>query len=179
MKRVVLLLPLAIFLILVGFFALGLRTDPSRLPSPLIGGPAPPFELPNLTQPEQRITAADLAGKVSLLNVWATWCTACMQEHPVLMKIAEDGEVALYGLDYKDKREEALAWLGKLGDPYLGSAFDEDGRVGIDWGVYGTPETFLIDKAGTVRYKHIGPLSWEDWNQTLLPLVRELQAEKG
>lgn len=166
-------------MILVVFFAFGLRTDPTRLPSPLIGKSAPTFELPNLTQPEQRITTADLAGKVTLLNVWATWCTACMQEHPVLMKIAESGDVALYGLDYKDTRDDALAWLGKLGDPYLGSAFDEDGRVGIDWGVYGTPETFVIDKTGTVRYKHIGPLSWEEWNQTLLPLVQALKAEKG
>jgi cytochrome c biogenesis protein CcmG/thiol:disulfide interchange protein DsbE len=179
MKRAVFLLPLGVFFILIVFFAFGLRTDPTRLPSPLIGRPAPLFDLPSLIQPERRITTADLAGKMSLLNVWATWCTACMHEHPVLMKIAESGEVALYGLDYKDRREDALAWLAKFGDPYLGSAFDEDGRVGIDWGVYGTPETFLIDKTGTVRYKHIGPLSWEDWTQTLRPLVRQLKAEKA
>ena len=179
MKKLLFLLPLSVFVLLVGFFAAGLQYDPSRVPSPLIGKSAPEFSLPRLESADQTIGTSDLRGKVALLNVWATWCAACRDEHPVLMRIARGGEVPIYGLDYKDKRQDALVWLARLGDPYSASAFDEAGRVGIDWGVYGTPETFLLDRNGIVRYKHIGPLTWNVWERTLLPMIRELKSERG
>ncbi len=166
--------PLAIFLVLIGFFAVGLRLNPREVPSPLIGKPAPNFLLPQLHAEQSTIAPTDMHGKVWLLNVWASWCTSCRQEHQVLLDLAKRGNVPIIGLDYKDDRAAGLEWLREQGDPYLLSASDRDGRVGIDFGVYGVPETFLIDKNGTIRYKHIGPLTPQALDEKILPLVKEL-----
>lgn len=173
------LAPLAIFLALTVLLYRGLGIDPRRVPSPLIGEAVPAFSLETLKDPSATFSEADLKGQVSLLNVWATWCGACRAEHPVLVQLAESGAVPIYGLNYKDQRSEALRWLQQLGDPYIANAFDADGRVGIDWGVYGAPETFVIDKQGTIRHKHIGPLTQEVLLQEILPLVDQLRAEEG
>ena len=170
------LIPLAIFLVLVAFLAVGLKLDPREVPSPLIDKPAPPFQLSRLDDPARSVRLEDLRGQVWLLNVWASWCVACLQEHPVLVEFSRSGSVPIYGLNYKDKPDAAAAWLGKHGNPYTMSIVDADGRVGIDYGVYGVPETFLIDKQGVIRYKHIGPVTPEVLNDTILPLVRKLQA---
>lgn len=173
MKRY--LLPLLVFVLLAGFLAVGLKRDPREVPSPLIDKPAPTFSLPVLDAPDQRVAAADLRGQVWLLNVWASWCVACRQEHPLLVELAKTGQVKMYGLNYKDKREDAMAWLDKLGNPYIQSASDTEGLVGIDFGVYGVPETFVIDKQGVIRHKHIGPVTAEALRDTLLPLVAKLE----
>lgn len=172
MKRY--LLPLIVFAVLVGFLAVGLKLDPREVPSPLIDKPAPAFSLPRLDDPQQQLALADLKGKVWLLNVWASWCVACRIEHPVLVDLAKSGAVPVYGLNYKDQRADALAWLAKHGDPYRVSLSDSKGLVGIDFGVYGVPETFVIDKTGTIRFKHIGPVTPEVLRDTILPLVRKL-----
>lgn len=169
------LIPLGLFIILVVFLAIGLNRDPSVVPSPLIGKPAPAFTAPRLHAPEQQFAAKDMLGKVWLLNVWASWCVACRQEHPVLMEFAKTKTLPVIGLDYKDQAADGLKWLARFGDPYDLSVSDRDGRIGIDFGVYGVPETFLIDKAGMIRYKHIGPVSEESLRDKILPLVRELQ----
>lgn len=166
------LLPLLVFAALIAFFVIGLERDPSRVPSPLIGRPAPEFELPSLTDPERTVSLADMKGQVTLLNVWATWCVGCRQEHALLLEIAKSGEAPLIGLDWKDDREAALAWLENLGNPYSAVAFDETGRVAIDWGVYGAPETFLVDADGIVLYKHLSPLTPEVWAHEFLPRIR-------
>ncbi|MCK9283259.1 MAG: DsbE family thiol:disulfide interchange protein [Rhodocyclaceae bacterium] len=166
------LFPLVAFLILIGFFAAGLRLNPREVPSPLIGKPAPAFRLTQLHNPGASISPEDMKGKVWLLNVWASWCVSCRQEHPVLLQYSQT--LPIVGLDYKDERAAGIAWLKDLGDPYLMSAFDSDGRVGIDYGVYGVPETFVIDKQGVVRYKHIGPLTPTALEKNILPLVKEL-----
>ncbi|CAG0951071.1 Thiol:disulfide interchange protein DsbE [Burkholderiales bacterium] len=168
-------LPLAIFAVLVGFLFVGLFRDPREVPSPLIDKAAPAFALPVLHQPERKVAGADYLGQVWLLNVWASWCVACRVEHPVLVELAKSKVVPIVGLNYKDKPDEGIAWLAQHGDPYTLSVVDGDGRVGIDWGVYGVPETFVVDKAGMIRYKHIGPVSPEALQQTILPLVRRLQ----
>ena len=168
-------IPLAIFVILLAFLWAGLWRDPREVPSPLIGKPAPPFALVELHEPSRTLTNADLKGKVWLLNVWASWCVSCREEHPVLMRLAASKVVPVYGLDYKDDPGAGRAWLAQNGDPYVASIVDRDGRVGIDYGVYGVPETFLVDKQGVVRYKQIGPLSVESLQQKILPLVRELE----
>ncbi len=173
MKRY--LLPLLVFVVMAGFLAIGLKLDPREVPSPLIGKPAPAFDLPQLATPDQRLAAKDLRGQVWLLNVWASWCVACRQEHPLLVELSKSGKVKLYGLNYKDKREDALRWLANFGDPYLKSISDTDGLVGIDYGVYGVPETFVIDKQGVVRYKQIGPVTAEALRDTLMPLVAKLE----
>lgn len=172
------LLPLFAFLALAGLLYKGLSLDPKKVPSPLIGKPAPAFTLPLLETPEKQLTENDLSNQVSLLNVWATWCGACRQEHPVVMQLAKTG-VPIYGLNYKDKRPDARRWLQRFGNPYRANAFDEDGRVGIDWGVYGAPETFIIDKQGMIRHKHIGPLTTEVVEREILPLIRQLQEADG
>jgi cytochrome c biogenesis protein CcmG/thiol:disulfide interchange protein DsbE len=169
------LIPLGLFIILVVFLAIGLTRDPSEVPSPLIGKPAPAFTAPRLHTPEQQFAAKDMLGKVWLLNVWASWCVACRQEHPVLMEFAKTRTLPVIGLDYKDQAADGLKWLARFGDPYDLSVTDRDGRIGIDFGVYGVPETFLIDKAGMIRYKHIGPVSEESLRDKILPLARELQ----
>ncbi len=170
------LAPLAVFAILVAFLYRGLSIDPKLVPSPLIGKPAPAFTLTRLKDPAQTISQADLAGKVTLLNIWATWCVSCRAEHEVLVELAKTGQVDIYGLNYKDDRTQAQRWLQQLGDPYIANAFDADGRVGIDWGVYGAPETFVIDRAGIIRHKHIGPLTTEIVNEEILPLVNRLKS---
>ena len=168
------LLPLALFVGLVIFLAIGLRRDPHEVPSPLINKPAPAFQLPQLHEQAKTFSPQEMRGKVWLLNVWASWCISCREEHPVLLALARSGEVPLYGLNYKDQRNDAIAWLDELGNPYLLSAADLDGRVGIDYGVYGAPETYLIDRAGVIRFKHIGPLTPAVLQNQLLPLVRNL-----
>ncbi len=173
MKRY--LLPLLVFVVMAAFLAIGLKLDPREVPSPLIGKPAPAFDLPQLATPDQRLAAKDLRGQVWLLNVWASWCVACRQEHPLLVELSKSGQVKLYGLNYKDKREDALRWLANFGDPYLKSISDTDGLVGIDYGVYGVPETFVIDKQGVIRHKQIGPVTAESLRDTLLPLVAKLE----
>lgn len=175
MKRA--LLPLAIFVVLVGFLAVGLNRDPREVPSPLIGKPAPAFSLPQLAQPAQSLSPQELRGQVWLLNVWASWCVACRSEHPLLVDLSKQGVVPLYGLNYKDKREDALAWLQRLGDPYKVSLSDTAGLVGIDYGVYGVPETFVIDKRGVIRHKQIGPVTEQALRDTILPLVEKLRKE--
>jgi len=169
------LIPLGIFVVVVAFLGIGLTLNPRELPSPLVGKPAPSFSLPQLHEKEKVLSSNDLRGKVWLLNFWASWCGGCKEEHPVLIHLAKSGEVPIYGMDYKDRREEALAWLREWGNPYPLVAVDESGRVGIDYGVYGVPETYVIDKAGVIRYKQIGPLREDVLQTKILPLVRELQ----
>lgn len=173
------LLPLLLFLAMAGLLYRGLSIDPRLVPSPLIGKAAPAFSLAQLEDPAATLSNADFKGQVSLLNVWATWCVSCRAEHRVLMQLAQTGAVAIYGLNYKDERPAALRWLQQFGDPYRANAFDADGRVGIDWGVYGTPETFIVDKQGVIRHKHTGPLTQDIVQQEILPLVRQLEAEQG
>jgi len=169
------LLPLVVFVVLVGFLIRGLFLDPSEVPSPLIGKPAPAFDLEQLHNPQERIASRELLGKVWLLNVWASWCVSCRAEHPLLMEMARSNIAPIYGLDYKDEREDAIATLRQLGNPYTLSAHDYDGRVGMDYGVYGVPETYVIDKQGVIRYKQIGPISRKVLEERIAPLIRELQ----
>ncbi len=174
------LLPLGLFIGLVILFIYGLQNDPRRIPSPLIDKPAPAFNLPTLHTPETNIQLEDLKGQVSLINVWASWCAACRTEHPLLVNArTKDASLNLYGLNYKDKREDALQWLEQLGNPYIESAYDEAGSIGIDYGVYGVPETFVLDKQGIIRYKHIGPINKQQLETTILPLVKKLRAEQS
>ena len=175
MKALKFLIPLAVFVALAGFFSVGLMRDPRVVPSPLIDKPAPAFRLQQLHEAQAAFTPEDMKGKVWMLNVWASWCVSCRVEHPLLVEMARQGTVSIVGLNYKDKREDGVQWLTKFGNPYSLSAYDLDGRVGIDYGVYGVPETFVIDKAGVIRYKQIGPISAEALQQKILPLVRELQ----
>ncbi|QWE20259.1 DsbE family thiol:disulfide interchange protein [Polynucleobacter sp. AP-Kolm-20A-A1] len=169
------LIPLLLFVVLVVFLAIGLNRDPHEVPSPLINKAAPAFEVPQLAEANKTFSPASMKGQVWILNVWASWCVACREEHPVLVELAKAQVAPVIGLDYKDKREDALAMLAKQGNPYLLSAFDANGRVGIDYGVYGVPETYVIDKAGIIRFKHIGPLTLEILNQKIFPLVSELK----
>jgi len=165
------LLPVIVFLLLVPIFVVGLNRDPSELPSPFLGKPAPEFSLPTLGDPQRSVGSADYSGELALVNVWATWCVGCRQEHGYLMELAESGEIPIYGINWRDDRENALSWLGQLGDPYVASGYDGDGRVGIDWGVYGAPETFLIGPDGTVLHKHLGPLDAETWQRDFRPRI--------
>ena len=169
------LVPLGIFAALVAFLWVGLGKDPSLLPSPLINKPAPAFRVAQLQEPNSQIGNADMLGKVWLLNVWASWCASCRQEHPLFMELQRTRLVPIYGLNYKDKREDGMNWLRQFGDPYVVSAFDADGRVGIDYGVYGVPETYVIDRQGIIRYKHVGPVTMEALQTKILPLVKELE----
>jgi cytochrome c biogenesis protein CcmG, thiol:disulfide interchange protein DsbE len=169
------LLPLGIFALLVALLAIGLTLNPREVPSPLIGKPAPHFELPQLHDPDKTFSERSMLGKVWVLNVWASWCVPCREEHPVLLDLAQSGAVPLVGLNYKDERRNSLAWLRSMGNPYQLTAYDLQGRVGIDYGVYGVPETYLIDKRGVIRYKRIGPLTTEIVKEKVLPLVHELE----
>jgi cytochrome c biogenesis protein CcmG/thiol:disulfide interchange protein DsbE len=171
------ILPFTIFLVVVGFLAVGLRLNPREIPSPLVGKAAPVFSLPQLHEEGKVFSPNELSGQVWLLNFWASWCGGCKTEHPVLMQLAKSGAVPIYGLDYKDQREEALTWLRQWGNPYPIVGVDVAGRVGIDYGVYGVPETYVIDKQGVIRYKQIGPLNEEVLANKILPLVKELQAQ--
>ena len=169
------LLPLGIFLVLVVFLGIGLGLNPREIPSPLIDKPAPAFDLVQLHEPRKSLTKQDMQGKVWLLNVWASWCVSCREEHPVLVELAKTRVVPIVGLNYKDQRPEALRWLQQFGDPYVMSIVDGDGRVGINYGVYGVPETFVIDKTGVIRYKQIGPVTPKALQEKILPLVAKLQ----
>lgn len=169
--------PLIIFIIMVLFFWRGLGLDPHAVPSALINTPTPGFNLNRLEQPGVKLNNKIFKGQVSLLNVWATWCVSCADEHPVLIDIAHSKVVPIYGLDYKDNRQDALSWLKRYGNPYRAIGFDHNGSVAINWGVYGTPETFIIDKEGKIRYKQIGPITTEVWQQKLLPIVKQLQRD--
>jgi cytochrome c biogenesis protein CcmG/thiol:disulfide interchange protein DsbE len=169
--------PLVAFGLLILVFIKGLdpERDLNELPSPFLGKPAPEFDLPTLENPEERISTEDFKGEVALVNVWATWCVGCRQEHPFLNELAEAKAIPIYGINWRDQQSEATRWLAQLGDPYVASGFDGDGRVGIDWGVYGAPETFLIGKDGTVLHKHLGPLSEYSWEKDFLPLIEAQQ----
>ena len=167
--------PLAIFVVLVGFLFIGLRLNPREVPSPLVGKPAPSFDLPLLHQPDKRFTPADMRGKTWLLNVWASWCVSCREEHPVLVDLAKRNVLPILGLNYKDRGDEAQRWLKQFGDPYQLSVVDQDGRVGIDYGVYGVPETYVIDGEGVIRYKQIGPLTPAILEQKVLPMAAALK----
>jgi cytochrome c biogenesis protein CcmG/thiol:disulfide interchange protein DsbE len=169
------LIPLLLFIILVVFLAIGLNRDPHEVPSPLINKPAPAFDIAQLEQSNKNFSPASMKGQVWILNVWASWCVACREEHPVLVELANSKIAPVIGLDYKDKREQALAMLATQGNPYTLSAFDANGRVGIDYGVYGVPETYIIDKTGIIRFKHIGPINSQLLNQKIYPLVSELK----
>jgi cytochrome c biogenesis protein CcmG/thiol:disulfide interchange protein DsbE len=165
------LLPVGLFAVLVGFLYFGLGRDTRTLPSPLIGKSAPIFELPRLDDPTRTFSNRELAGKPYVLNVWGTWCVGCRQEHGALLEIARRGEVPIIGLNWNDDREQALVWLRQLGDPYVVSAFDGEGRAAIDWGVYGAPETFLVGADGRVLKKHIAPITLQVWEQEFVPLL--------
>lgn len=172
MKRV--LIPLVVFLLLVGFLAVGLNRDPREVPSPLVGKAAPAFDLPLLGQPDKRFVPAEMRGKVWLLNVWASWCVSCRDEHPVLVELSKKAVLPILGLNYKDQNDDAQRWLKQFGNPYQLSVVDADGRIGIDYGVYGVPETYLIDGEGVIRYKQIGPLTPAILEQKVLPLAKAL-----
>ncbi|MEQ1804057.1 MAG: DsbE family thiol:disulfide interchange protein [Burkholderiaceae bacterium] len=174
MKGLRFLIPLGLFIVLVGFLAVGLKLDPREVPSPLIGKPAPKFALPLLANANQSMRREDLLGKVWILNVWASWCAACRDEHPLLVEYSRAKRVPIYGLNYKDTREAGQQWLARFGNPYDASLFDQDGRVGIDWGVYGVPETFVVDREGMIRFKHIGALTPAILRERIEPLLRQL-----
>ena len=174
MKRWHLVVPLVLFVLLAAFLWRGLRLDPREVPSPLVDKPAPAFALTRLDDASRSIRRDDMLGKVWILNVWASWCEACRTEHPTLVGFAKTGTVPIVGLNYKDTRGDGLGWLARFGDPYAMSLFDEKGRVGIDFGVYGVPETFLIDKQGVVRFKLIGPLTPELIETKVRPLLKAL-----
>lgn len=169
-------LPLALFVVLILLLAVGLRIDPKLVPSPLIDKPLPAFNLPKLKTPDDNIKSSDFQGDVVLLNVWASWCVACRAEHPLLLELSTNNEMLIYGINYKDTRTDAMQWLQHFGDPYRASAFDQHGLAGIDLGVYGVPETYIMDRAGIIRYKHIGPITREVLDNTILPLIEKLKA---
>ena len=171
------LLPLALFAAILLFLGVGLGLNPREVPSPLIGKPAPAFALPRLDDDSQRVSREDLLGKVWMLNVWASWCAPCRDEHPLVIDIARRQLVPVYGLNYKDSRPAASNWLANLGNPYRATLVDADGRVGIDFGVYGVPETFIIDRQGIVRFKHTGPLTPDVIRSKIEPLLKELNAQ--
>jgi cytochrome c biogenesis protein CcmG, thiol:disulfide interchange protein DsbE len=168
------IIPLAFFIMLVGLLAVGLKLDPREVPSPLIGKPAPAFALTRLDDASRTIRREDMLGKVWMLNVWASWCAACRDEHPNLLAFARSKQLPMLGLNYKDTRNEGLSWLFRFGNPYDASLFDSDGRVGIEFGVYGVPETFIIDKRGVIRFKQVGAVTPDVIEQRILPLLREL-----
>jgi cytochrome c biogenesis protein CcmG/thiol:disulfide interchange protein DsbE len=173
-RTLLVLIPLALFAVLFAFFLRGLDLNPREVPSPLIGKPAPAFRLPQLADPGASFGPEDMRDRVWLFNVWASWCGSCRQEHPLLVELARAGTVPIVGLDYKDEPQAGMAWLADGGDPYTLSAMDRDGRVGIDYGVYGVPETYVIDRAGVIRHKHTGPITREVLDKVILPMVKEL-----
>ncbi len=172
------ILPVIGVLVLIPFLMIGLTKDPSRLPSPFIGKAAPGFDLPSLTDPQQRVGSASYAGQMTLINIWATWCVGCRQEHEFLNQLAQQDIIPIYGINWRDNRRDALQWLQQLGDPYVASGYDGDGRIGIEWGAYGAPETFLISADGIVLYKHLGPLNPAIWEKLSMPLISTEVAAK-
>ena len=171
------MIPLVAFLVMAIFLYVGLSLNPRQVPSPLIDKPAPDFIMQQLHNSELEFASQDNLGKVWLLNVWASWCAPCRDEHPLLVQVANAGIVPVYGINYKDDRDTAIQWLRQLGDPYTVSVVDPEGRVGIDYGVYGVPETYVIDKQGIIRHKQIGPVTVQSMQETILPLVKELQGQ--
>ncbi|MEQ1558642.1 MAG: DsbE family thiol:disulfide interchange protein [Methyloglobulus sp.] len=171
------IIPLLLFIVLAVFLALGLNLKPSEIPSPLVNKSAPAFSAPKLNAANEKLSPADLKGKVWLFNVWASWCVSCRAEHPIINQLAQQQAAVIVGLNYKDDPEAAKQWLATLGNPYNDSVMDQDGRIGLDWGVYGVPETFVMDKQGIVRYKHTGPVTGDDVKNIFLPLIAKLQAE--
>lgn len=178
-SRVLLLLPLTVVGLLGAVFYWGLLNNDDRLPSTLIGRPVPEFTLPPIEGRVNGLSSADLQGQVSLVNVWASWCVPCRTENPLLVELAEAGTVPIHGINFKDEPEQALAFLKELGDPFTRVGADRSGRVAIDWGVYGLPETFVIDAEGRIAYKHVGPFDRRSLEDEILPVVRKLQAEGG
>lgn len=174
-RRLVLLAPIALFAALAVGLGYGLTRNPQKIPSVLIGKPVPEFELPPVQGRQLGLSSADLTGEVSLVNVFASWCTACRDEHPLFMRLKAEDVVSIHGLNYKDKPEDAAAWLDELGDPYTRTGADRDGRVAIDWGVYGVPETFVVSAEGRIVHKHIGPLSEKNLDETILPMIEALR----
>lgn len=170
-------IPLGLFAALAVLLGVGLGIDPKRVPSPLIGKPVPTFDLERLYVDNGRVSDADLRGQVTLVNVWGTWCSGCREEHEPLLRLARRGLAPIIGLNWKDDRALAIQWLRELGNPYAMSGFDKDGRVAIEWGVYGAPETFVVDRKGIVRHKHIGPLNDQIVQRDILPLLRQLREE--
>jgi cytochrome c biogenesis protein CcmG/thiol:disulfide interchange protein DsbE len=177
MKSLRYLIPVALFFGILVFLYIGLGRDPQYVPSPLIGKPVPTFKLPLLTNTDKTFSSEDFKGKVSLVNVWASWCVSCRYEHQLLVDLANTTDVAIIGINYKDERADALQWLARLGNPYQATVFDYDGRVGIDWGVYGTPESFIVDTQGIIRYKHVGPLTAQDMQDKVMPMISELRQQ--
>lgn len=177
MKRLRFIVPLAVFAALIGLLAAGLKLDPRDVPSPLIGKPAPAFALTRLDDASRTIGRDDMLGQVWMLNVWASWCAACRDEHPHLLALARRKQVPLLGLNYKDTRRDALRWLARFGNPYDASLFDADGRIGIEFGVYGVPETFVIDRQGVVRFKQVGALTPEVFEARIAPLLKVLDEQ--
>ena len=171
-------LPIVAALVLIPFLMIGLTKDPTKLPSPYIGKPAPGFDLPSLTNPEQRVGESSYAGQMVLVNIWATWCVGCRQEHDFLNRLAQQNTIPIYGINWRDNRQDALQWLQQLGDPYVDSGYDGDGRIGIEWGAYGAPETFLVSAEGIVLYKHLGPLNAAIWENLFVPLMSDEVAAK-
>lgn len=169
------IIPLVIFLTIVIFLWWGLARDPRIIPSPLINQAAPEFTLPELTTENERFTTSDLGHQISLVNVWASWCAPCREEHPVLMGIRRTTSIPIYGINYKDDWEDANDWLQRYGNPFTKVGFDAEGSVSLEWGVYGAPEIFLVDQKGIIRYKHIGVLTQQNWEETLLPLIDSLK----
>ncbi len=176
-RRMVTLLPLAIFVVIAIFLGIGLTMDPTLVPSPLINKSVPQFSLPPVKGRTLGLASKDLVGEVSLVNVFASWCVACREEHPLWVQIARGKIVPVHGLNYKDKPDDAANWLAELGDPYTRIGADIDGKVAIDWGVYGVPETFVINKAGQIVYKRIGAINPKIWQEKLLPMIRKLQQD--
>ncbi len=169
-----LLLPLVLFIGLVAFLAIGLRRDPHEVPSPLINKPAPDFKLSQLSEPNKTFSPQEMRGKVWILNFWGTWCVACREEHPLLLEYSKSGAVPIYGVDYKDDRAAAIQMLAEEGNPYTMTVSDPDGRISIDYGVYGAPESYLIDRNGVIRFKQIGPINREVWQKEILPRAKLL-----
>lgn len=171
------LVPIIALGVLIPIFIIGLQRDPSSVPSPYLGKTAPAFSLPSVEDPAATVSSEDYQGQLALVNVWATWCVGCRHEHDFLLTLAAREDIPIYGLNWRDNREEAVLWLQQLGDPYVASAFDADGKVGIDWGVYGAPETFLIGPDGTVLHKHLGPLAEESWEQDFVPKIAAVRGK--
>lgn len=167
-------IPLGIFVLMVGLLGYGLTLDPKKVPSPLIGKAAPAFSLPVLHQPELQLSHKDMLGQVWVLNVWASWCVSCRAEHEIITRLVDMNLTPVIGLNYKDQPDDAKAWLKQFGNPYIASISDLDGRVGIDWGVYGVPETFIIGKDGLIKYKHIGPVTQESLEAEVVPMLKQL-----
>lgn len=176
-RIIIALVPLILFAALVALLIFGLQTDPRKVPSPLVDKPVPQFTLPELTDPGRNVSDADLKGKISLVNVWASWCSSCRAEHQALMALSDIPDFQIVGLNWKDDVTNAMQVLRLTGNPYDMNGYDPDNEVGIDWGVYGAPETFVVDKNGMIRYKHIGPIDRTVWEKTLQPLVAQLKAE--